>query len=468
LLQAMGALDAAPDGLPPVRYPRSAAARPPEAENPLGAWYVKARVEGAAEGPLRGRSVALKDNIMLADVPMMNGTRLLEGYVPPIDASVVERILDAGGTIAGKAVCEAFCLSGGSHTSDTGPVRNPHDPLRHAGGSSSGSAALVAAGEVDLALGGDQGGSIRMPSSFCGTVGMKATHGLVPYTGILSLDPLVDHVGPITANVEDNALLLEVIAGEDGYDSRQIAPRVERYREALGRGVEGVRIGLLEEGFGQPGAEPDVDAAVRAAARRLESAGATLSSVSVPEHRSAGPRLIPLFQGAMVQLLHTDGMGVGREDLMVPSLATRLRGWREDAAALPELVKVFLLGTEVLRRRSGWHGYAKAVNQMRVLRAAYDTALEHVDVLLLPTTPMKAPLLPPPDAPREVVVVHASMAAINTQPFDYSHHPALSVPCAMSAGLPVGMMLVGRAYQETTLYRVADAFEASCSWREIG
>ena len=209
-------LDDVPDELPPVRYARTPGERPAPEENPLGAWYVRTHIEGSGSGKLAGRSVALKDNVMLAGVPMMNGTRLLEGYVPPVDATIVTRILDEGGVIAGKAVCEAFCFSGGSHTSESGPVRNPHDPTRHAGGSSSGSAALVAAGEVELAIGGDQGGSIRMPSSFCGTVGMKATHGLVPYTGILSLEPTIDHVGPITANVADNALLLEVIAGADG------------------------------------------------------------------------------------------------------------------------------------------------------------------------------------------------------------------------------------------------------------
>ena len=158
---------------------------------------------------------------MLAGVPMMNGAATMEGYIPDIDATVVHRILDAGGTIVGKAHCEYFCLSGGSHTSATGPVHNPHKMGYSAGGSSSGSAVLVALGEVDMALGGDQGGSIRMPASFCGIYGMKPTHGLVPYTGIMPIEIYVDHTGPMTANVADNALLLEVLAGPDGYDPRQ-------------------------------------------------------------------------------------------------------------------------------------------------------------------------------------------------------------------------------------------------------
>src|SRR5262245_24640218 len=245
-------LDALPDGLPPVRYPRTPGTRPPAEENPLGAWYVKTRIEGAPRGPLAGRTVALKDNVLLAGVPMMNGTTLLEGYVPPVDATVATRILDAGGIIAGKAVCDSWCFSGGSHTADTGAVRNPHDPTRSAGGSSSGSGALVAAGEVDFAIGCDQGGSIRVPASFCGVVGLKPTHGLVPYTGILSLEPTIDHAGPITRSVADNALLLGAIAGPDGLDPRQAGVRTDDYLGALGRGAEGLRIGVLREGFGGP------------------------------------------------------------------------------------------------------------------------------------------------------------------------------------------------------------------------
>ena len=149
---------------------------------------------------------------------MMNGASTMEGYVPDVDATVVTRILDSGGTIAGKTVCEYFCFSGGSHTSASGPVHNPHRTGYSAGGSSSGSAAVVAAGDVPMALGGDQGGSIRIPASFCGIYGLKPTHGLVPYTGIMPIELTLDHTGPMTATVEDNALLLEVLADADGLD----------------------------------------------------------------------------------------------------------------------------------------------------------------------------------------------------------------------------------------------------------
>src|SRR5262245_21153450 len=393
--------DSLPDEVPAVRYPRTPGARPPADENPLGAWYVKTRITGAASGPLAGRSVAIKDNVLVAGVPMMNGTTMLEGYVPPIDATVVTRILDAGGTITGKAVCESWCFSGGSHTADSGPVRNPRDPSRSAGGSSSGSAALVAAGEVDMAIGCDQGGSIRVPASFCGVVGMKPTHGLVPYTGILSLEPTIDHAGPISRTVADNALLLQAIAGPDGLDPRQAGVRTDDYLGALGRGAEGLRIGVLREGFGGPNAEPDVDAGVRAAAARYARLGAKVEEVSVPLHPLAAALTFPVLQSGAFLLFHADGCALGHQDLCVPSLVDRLRAWRERPDALPDTVKYLLLATELMRKRHGFRYWAKAVNSVRRARAAYDEALSRVDLLLLPTTPMKAPPLPPPGAPRE-------------------------------------------------------------------
>src|SRR6266700_1610204 len=192
--------------------------------NELGAWYVTTQIRTRDDGPLAGRRVAIKDNIEVAGLPMMNGSATVEGYVPRRDATVVTRLLGAGATIAGKSVCEDLCFSGGSHTARTGPVRNPWDRSRTAGGSSSGSAALVAAGHADLALGGDQGGSVRIPSSFCGTVGHKPTHGLVPYTGAFPIENTIDHLGPITRNVHDAALMLGVLAGPDGLDPRQGPP----------------------------------------------------------------------------------------------------------------------------------------------------------------------------------------------------------------------------------------------------
>ena len=207
----------------PVNYPRDAGHRPTAEENRLNAWYWRCSIKGAPGGKLSGKTIAVKDNVCLAGIPMMNGSNILEGYVPHEDATIVTRILDAGGEVIGKAVCEHLCFSGGSHTSDTGPVLNPHDPRRSAGGSSSGSTALVVGGECDMAIGGDQGGSIRIPSSYCGAFGLKPTYGLVPYTGVFPIELTLDHVGPIARSAADCALLLEVIAGPDELDPRQSA-----------------------------------------------------------------------------------------------------------------------------------------------------------------------------------------------------------------------------------------------------
>src|SRR6266568_5251590 len=192
----------------PVRYARTGGYRPTAEENPLNAWYQQCSIKGAANGPLAGKRIAIKDNVCVAGVPMMNGSSVLEGYVPEFDATIVTRILDAGGEIVGKAVCEHLCFSGGSHTSDTGPVLNPHDHTRSAGGSSSGSTALVVDGECDMAIGGDQGGSIRIPSAWCGAYGLKPTYGLVPYTGVFPIELTLDHTGPIARTAADVALLL--------------------------------------------------------------------------------------------------------------------------------------------------------------------------------------------------------------------------------------------------------------------
>jgi amidase len=248
-------VDQMPDEIPVVKYPRTPGYRPSPEENPLNAWYVKTDIQGAPKGKLKGKTVAVKDNVCVAGVPMMNGSSTLEGYIPNIDATVVTRLLDAGATIKGKAHCECFCLSGGSHTGALGHVHNPHKRGYSAGGSSSGSGALVAAGEVDLAIGGDQGGSIRMPASFCGVYGMKPTHGLVPYTGVMPIESTIDHTGPITATVADNALMLEVLAGPDGLDPRQYAPKVGNYPAGAKRGVKGLKIGVVKEGFGHANSE---------------------------------------------------------------------------------------------------------------------------------------------------------------------------------------------------------------------
>jgi amidase len=465
LLVGFTAVDEMPDDFPALRYPGRSSSAPSAEENPLGAWWVKTRIDRAASGRLHGRTIAIKDNVFIAGVPLMNGASILEGYVPPVDATIVTRILDAAGEIVGKSVCEAYCASGGSHTSQSGPVHNPHRHGYSSGGSSSGSGALVGSGAVDMAIGCDQGGSIRIPAAWCGAYGMKPTTGLVPYTGILGMDPVLDHAGPITASVADNALLLEVIAGPDGLDPRQVSPRVENYTSALGQGVRGLRIGVLAEGFGRQESEPAVDAMVRSAAARLAALGASVTGISVPMHALGGAIMFGTIQSIVNSVLTTDGFGMGREDLMVPSFMEVQSRWRERPNELPVTMQNSLILAEFLRRERGHQFYAKAANAIRRLRAAYDHALESVDLLLLPTTPMKAQPLPPAHAPADAQIGAAWMNLGNTSPFDVSHHPAMSVPCGGIDGLPVGMMLVGRHWDEKTIYRAAHALEQSGDWR---
>jgi amidase len=395
----------------------------------------------------------------------MNGAATMEGYTPEIDATVVERILDAGGTILGKAHCESLCVSGGSHTNATGPVHNPHRMGYSAGGSSSGCAVLVACGEADMAVGCDQAGSIRMPSSYCGIYGMKATHGLIPYTGIMPIEVVVDHVGPMTRSVYDNALLLEVLAGPDGYDPRQYNIRVHPYASLLEGGVRGLKIGVVTEGFEQPNSEPDVNATVRRAIARFEALGCAVSEVSIPMHLVGQALFVPIATEGLTQtMMYGDGYGVSRPDLYVTSLMDCHRRWRHQPNELSETTKLFTLLGTYIRQQYGSRYYGKAMNVTRLLRAAYDAALDQFDLLVMPTTPNKATELPPPDAPRKLIVERAMNMMCNTSSFNITHHPAMAIPCGLSDGLPISMMLVGKHWDEAKIYRAAYAFEQSADW----
>jgi amidase len=439
--------------------------RPTGAQNDLGAWYVTTEIKGAEDGPLAGRSVAIKDNIAVAGLPMMNGSATVEGYVPLRDATVVTRLVGAGATITGKSVCEDLCFSGGSHTSVTGPVRNPWDRTRSAGGSSSGSAALVAAGLVDMALGGDQGGSVRIPSAFCGTVGHKPTHGLVPYTGAFPIENTLDHLGPITATVRDAALMLSVLAGRDGLDPRQRDdPPSADYLAGLDAGVAGLRIGVVAEGFGIPGlSQPGVDEAVRAAVARLAAAGAVVSEISIPWHRD-GLHVWDVIatDGATAQMIDGNAYGMNSPGLYDPELiAHYARGRREHAARMSESLKVTaMLGRYAIDRYDGRH-YAMARNLALDLTAAYDAALARADVLVMPTLPIVASVIPADDASREEKLARSLEMIPNTAPFDVSGHPAISVPAGLSEGLPAGLMIVGRHFDDATCLRVAQAYESA-------
>jgi amidase len=446
----------------PVKYPRDAGYRPSSAENRLNAWYWRCSIKGASSGPLAGKKIAIKDNVCVAGIPMMNGSNVLEGYVPDVDATIVTRILDGGGEIIGKAVCEHLCFSGGSHTSDTGPVLNPHDPTRSAGGSSSGSAALVAGGQADMAIGGDQGGSIRIPSSYSGAVGHKPTYGLVPYTGVFPIELTLDHTGPIARTATDCALLLETIAGRDGLDPRQPYDlRTDAYTKRLTGDARGLKIGVVREGFGWPNSEKDVDDMVRAAVQRLGKAGATVTEVSIPLHRD-GPHIWNAIavEGATMLMVAGNSMGTNWKGQYTTSLLDFYgRSRRARANDLSETVKLVILLGQYMQDNYQGRYYAKAQNLARVLRAAYDEPLGSYDLLAMPTLPVKATKIPPANASREEYVARALEMIANTCPFDVTGHPACTVPCGMSSGLPVGLMFIGRYWEDGTVLRAVDAFQ---------
>jgi amidase len=447
------------------RAPERAWQRPEGNDNAFNAWYVTTEITGASDGPLAGRRIAIKDNTAVAGVPMMNGSKTVEGFVPSSDATVVSRVLAAGATITGKAVCEDLCFSGGSHTSRTGPVRNPWDESRSTGGSSSGCAALVAGGQVDLAIGGDQGGSVRIPASYSGIVGLKPTHGLVPYTGAFPIEQTLDHLGPMTRTVTDAATLLAVLAGPDGLDPRQptdLEPLdVAAFVASATASAEGLRVGVVTEGFGHPNSEPGVDETVRAAVATLRGAGLATEEVSIPWHLH-GSKIWDVIatEGAAAQMVDANGYGLNWEGRYDPELMEHYGNqWRAAPREFSQTVQFVLLTSAYARDQFRNKHYAMARNLVPALRKAYDDALARYDVLVMPTLPLTATVIPGPGAAREEVIPRGLEMLANTCPLDVTGHPACSVPAGLSAGLPVGLMIVGKHFDESTVLRVAHAFE---------
>ena len=435
---------------------------PAASENPNGGWFVRTSIKESDTGLLAGKTVAIKDSIMVAGLPMINGSNLLDGFVPDTDAVVVTRILAAGGEIIGKTHCEYLCLSGGSHTNARAVVHNAHKRGYTPGGSSTGSGAVVAGGEVDMALGADQAGSIRIPASFSGIVGLKPTFGLVPYTGIAPIEATFDHVGPMTRTVADNALLLQVLAGPDGSDPRQKPSIASDYRAKLGAGVAGLRIGVVKEGVEMAGTEPDVAAGVRASFDVFRAPRRDRREISIPMHTIGGAIWAPIgLDGLTGTVIAGNGFGISRLDTYPDAMMRLIHDNKAGLADAPANVKLFLMLSTFVKKQVGHSLYGKAINAAKVLRAAYDEALSRYDLLLMPTTPMKATPIPGPDAPIGEYVQRAGEMLANTSPFDVTHHPAISIPCGFSGGLPVGLMLVGKHYDEATIYQAAAAYEAT-------
>lgn len=463
VLREIERLDDLPVPEAAVKYPaRDPGHRPVAAEDPYNVFVRKCLVRGAPAGKLAGKTVGLKDNIRLAGVPMTNGSRLLPGFVPNVDATVAERLLDAGATIVGKLNMDSFGMGGTNETSDFGSARNPHRSSHSAGGSSGGSGAAVAAGEVDVALGVDEGGSARIPASWCGVVCIKPTHGLVPSFGVTYLDHTIDYVCPMARTVRDVALTLEAIAGDDPNDPQWVRGpiRTAEYGNALDSDVRGLRIAVIEESLEWAEAEPDVNEATRAALDELERRGASVGKTSLPWWKDTWPVLHGVLCHSASAMVESDLEGFWRGGRCDPSWQEAFgKARRAGSDGFPTLLKVWMVAGKYLRRRYCSIYYSKAQNLRMALARSMDEAFEEVDVLVTPTTPMKAVALAGSVKGGSWEGRGAIDMNRNTCPSNLTGHPALSVPCGFgSNGLPIGLQLMGRRWDESTLFRAAYAY----------
>ncbi|ETS86275.1 hypothetical protein PFICI_00103 [Pestalotiopsis fici W106-1] len=477
-----------------TKYPRTEIKIPENAgESDKGGWAVTCVAQSTApvSSLLAGKKVALKDNIAFAGMRCLNGMDPLgKEWVPEYDATVATRIMDAGGIIVGKATCENACMEASSDTSWTGIVHNPYADYYSCGGSSSGSGRVVATGSADMALGCDQGGSVRIPSTFCGLVGLKPTWGLVPYSGILGLHADIDHCGPMTQTVQDNALLLEAIAGPDGMDDRQ--PRMlpeESLKfskslaaflsatESLSKPLEGIKVGILKEGFELSVLDANVEKAVRAAIADLSALGAQVVEVSIPEHNQvcAAWTCTQALAGARDGLL---GDRTGRKELYMTDRAggpeSQVTQQRFDTWG-PGAQNMYMKYLYVAEKYGALVS-AKASNLIRKYTRAYDAALASLDVLVMPTIPFPATPSFREGGDHTTLERLTRMAGtvLNTAPFNATGHPALSVPVGFvsapgdsSIWLPTALQIVGKQFDDLTCLKVAGAWERHKDWKTL-
>lgn len=414
---------------------------------------------GDDPGPLAGVPVALKDNMCTRGVATTCSSKILEGWQPPYDATVVDRLAAAGAIAVGKTNLDEFAMGSSTENSAFGPTRNPLDTDRVPGGSSGGSAAAVAADFAPISLGSDTGGSIRQPAAFCGVVGMKPTYGAVSRYGLIAFGSSLDQIGPFSRTVADSAAVLEVIGGHDPFDSTSIDAPAFDLQSVLGRGVEGLRIGMLRELSGGPdsveGITPDVQARATAAAEALEAAGASVQEVSVPSSTlglSAYYLVAPAE--ASSNLSRFDGVRYGlRVDAATTGemmTATRTAGFG------PEVKRRIMLGTYALS--AGYYDafYGKALKVRTLMLQEFAAAYEQVDLLLTPTAPTTA--FPLGERTADPMTMYVN--DVCTIPSNLTGHPGISVPFGLGAdGMPVGVQLLGPALSEPTIYQAAAVLE---------
>ncbi len=416
---------------------------------------IDARVaSGDDPGPLAGVPVALKDNLCTAGVPTTCSSRILEGWLPPYDATVVQRLRAAGAVTIGKTNLDEFAMGSSTENSAFGPSRNPHDPSKVPGGSSGGSAVAVAAGFAALGLGSDTGGSIRQPAALCGVVGMKPTYGRVSRYGLVAFASSLDQIGPFATTVADAAALYEVIAGHDPLDSTSIPEPLAPVRDSLRQGVEGLRVGIVKELLGIEGIAPEVAARAQAAAEALEAAGAKVEEVSVPAviYGLSAYYLIAPAE-ASSNLARYDGVRYG---LRIDAPTTGEMYDRTRTAGFgPEVMRRIMLGTYALS--AGYYDafYGKAQKVRTLIIRDFEAAYERHDVLLSPTSPTTAFDL---GAKADPLAMYLN--DVCTIPSNLAGHPAISVPFGSGDdGLPIGVQVMANVLDEATMFRVAATIE---------
>lgn len=402
--------------------------------------------------------MAVKDIICTRELPTTCGSRILEGWLPPYDATVVTRLRDAGAIVLGKTNLDEFAMGSSTENSAFGPTRNPWDLERVPGGSSGGSAAAVAAGMAPLALGSDTGGSIRQPAGFTGVVGLKPTYGRVSRYGLVAFASSLDQIGPMTRTVADAALLLRVIAGHDPRDSTSADLPVPDYAAALNGRADGLRIGIAREAFGA-GLQPEVREAVMAAAGVLEGLGASLTEVSLPAIDYALPTYYLLATSeASANLARYDGVQYGlrvrTDDIFSMYTRTRRQGFGS------EVKRRIMLGTYALSAGYYEGFFLKAQRVRTLVRKEFLDAFARVDLVLMPVSPTVAFRLGEKvDDPLQMY-----LADVYTIPVNLAGLPGISVPCGLAGGLPIGLQLIGRPFDEATVLRAAHAYEQAAPW----
>ncbi len=420
------------------------------------------RAEGEDLPLLAGIPMALKDNLCTRGVRTTCASRMLADFVPAYDATAVSRLSAAGAVSLGKLNMDEFAMGSSTENSAFHPTRNPVDTARVPGGSSGGSAAAVAAGEAVYALGSDTGGSIRQPAAFCGVVGLKPTYGRVSRYGLVAFASSLDQVGPITACVADNAAVLSAVAGEDALDATSAPRPAEDFSRLLGHGVAGLRVALPREFFGE-GLDAEVKAAVLAAARRLEAAGAAVEEVSLPSLAAALPAYYVLSSAeASSNLARFDGVRFGSRAAEFESIGELYCRTRTEFFG-EEVKRRILLGTFALS--AGYYdAYYKKALQMRTrIAAEYEKIFASHDLILSPVAPTTAYRL----GEKTADPMQMYLGDIYTVPVNIAGIPALSLPCGRdAAGLPIGVQLMGPKWSEARLYQAAAALEEGRAYHE--